>query len=220
VVRDNFFHTFLQLLSGQTGDQINLGPIGAILTAAFYWLVLMGALAVAVANWRVDAEQRSARHLGNAAMRVVMSAMWYLGTLWKLPLPVSGGFKYWLEQTVKFSSFQWHADIMQVMLNFIAITNPLVYLLEIGMTVALALGLVTRLAGWVGALFLFNLLIGLYSSPSEWPWTYVGIMFAHLLFVQVRIGRSLGLDNLIAKERIRLPGGPGGRLARVVRAVG
>jgi uncharacterized membrane protein YphA (DoxX/SURF4 family) len=219
-MRDNFFHTFVQLLTGQTGDQINLGPIGAALTAAFYWSVLIAAFAIAVANWRIDAEQRTVKNLGNAAMRLVMSGMWYLATLWKLPLPVSGGFKYWLGQTVKFSSFQWHADIMQVMLNLIAITNPLVYLLEIGMTLALGLGLATRLAGWVGALFLFNLLIGLYSSPSEWPWTYVGIMFTHLLFAQVRVGRSLGLDNLIAKGMVTLPGGREGSLARLTRAVG
>lgn len=219
-MRDNFFHTFFQLLTGQTGDQVNLGATGAFLTAAFYWLVLIAALAVMVINWRVDAEQRSAHHLGNAAMRVVMSGMWYLGTLWKLPLPVSGGFRYWMEQTVKFSSFQWHADVMQVMLNLIAITNPLVYLLEIGMTVALALGLLTRLAGWVGGLFLLNLLIGLYSSPGEWPWTYVGIMFTHLLFAQVCIGRSLGVDNLIAKGLVRLPGGQAGGVARLARALG
>lgn len=219
-MRDNFVHTFFELLSGQTGDQVTLGPTGAFLTAAFYWLVLLAALVIAVINWRADAAQRTPQHLGNAAMRVVMSGMWYLGTLWKLPLPVSGGFKYWMEQTVKFSSFQWHADIMQVMLNLIRITNPLVYLLEIGMTVALALGLATRLAGWVGALFLFNLLIGLYSSPSEWPWTYVGIMFTHMLFAQVRIGRSLGLDNLITKGMLIFPGGPAGGLSRVARALG
>jgi uncharacterized membrane protein YphA (DoxX/SURF4 family) len=219
-MRDNFFHTFLQLLTGQTGDQVNLGATGAILSAAFYCLVLLAALAIAAINWWLDAEQRSAHHLGNAAMRLTMSGMWYLGTLWKLPLPVSGGFKYWMEQTVKFSSFQWHANFMQVMLSVIAISNPLVYLLEIGLTVALALGVATRLAGWVGALFLFNLLIGLYNSPTEWPWTYVGIMITHLLFAQVRIGRSLGLDNLVANRVVALPGGPESGLARLARTLG
>jgi uncharacterized membrane protein YphA (DoxX/SURF4 family) len=219
-MRDNFFHTFFQLLSGQTGDQVSLGATGAILSAAFYWLVLLAAFSIAAINWRVDPGQRSAHHLGNAAMRVVMSGMWYLGTLWKLPLPVSGGFRYWMEQTVKFSSFQWHADFMQVMLNLIVISNPLVYLLEIGLTVSLALGLATRLAGWVGALFIFNLLIGLYNSPTEWPWTYICIMLTLLLFAQVRIGRSLGLDNLIAKRLLRLPGGPEGVLAGLARVLG
>ena len=219
-MRDNFFHTFFQLLTGQTGDQVNLGPAGGILTAAFYWLVLIGAVVVAVMSWRADAEQRSAHHLGNAAMRVVLSGMWYQGTLWKLPLPVSGGFKYWLAQTVKYSSFQLHADFMHVMLRLIAITNPLVYLLEIALTLAFALGLFNRFAGWIGALFVFNLLIGLYNDPTEWPWTYVGLIFTQLLFAQVRVGRSLGLDNLIAKGRVRLPGGPQGGLARLARICG
>ena len=72
-------------------------------------------------------------------MRFSLAGMWYLGTLWKLPLPVSDGFKYWLEQTVKFSSFQVHADLMQVFLNHIALVQPLVYLLEIGFTHGLML---------------------------------------------------------------------------------
>jgi hypothetical protein len=28
-------------------------------------------------------------------MRVMIGAMWFQGSLWKLPLPVSGGFEGW-----------------------------------------------------------------------------------------------------------------------------
>jgi hypothetical protein len=47
-------------------------------------------------NWRMDATQRTRTHVSIYAMRLVNAGMWYLGTLWKLPLPVSAGFKYWL----------------------------------------------------------------------------------------------------------------------------
>ncbi len=48
----------------------------------------------------------------------------------ELPLPVSEGFKFWLANTVKYSSFQAHASIMQVLLDHIALVQPLVFLLE------------------------------------------------------------------------------------------
>ena len=68
------------------------------------------------------------------------------------------------------------------------------------------LGIAVRLAGIVGVLFVLNLLIGLYNDPTEWPWTYVGIICAHGMFSVAQAGRSLGVDNLLAKRLI--PGLP------------
>ena len=142
--------------------------------------------------------------------------MWYLGSLWKLPLPVSPGFQFWMENTVKYSSFQLHADIMQLFLDHIAIAQPLVYLLEVGLTASLMLGFMVRLSGIVGALFIANLLIGLYNDPTEWPWTYVGVICAHGMFAATQAGRSFGLDNLLAKRLIPILRDTG-PVARAVR---
>ena len=91
-------------------------------------------------------------------------------------------------------------------LNHIALAQPLVFLLETTLAVSLMLGVAVRLAGVVGVLFVFNLLIGLYNDPTEWPWTYVGIICAHGMFAVFRAGRSLGVDNLLAKRLVpRLP---------------
>ena len=89
-----------------------------------------------------------------------------VGTLWKLPLPISAGFKFWLESTVKYSSFQAHASIMQVFLDHIALVQPLVFLLETALAISLMLGIAVRLAGIVGVLFILNLLIGLYNGSG------------------------------------------------------
>jgi len=91
----------------------------------------------------VGRTQRTGTHLSINAMRLVSAGMWYLGTLWKLPLPVAGGFKLWLENTVEYSSFQEHASIMQVFLDHIAPVQ-LVFLLETALAVSL------MLAGAVG----------------------------------------------------------------------
>jgi uncharacterized membrane protein YphA (DoxX/SURF4 family) len=139
------------------------------------------------------------------SMRFVMAGLWYLGSFWKLPWPVSDGFKFWLEACVKYSSFQWHADFMQIFVDHIAVVQPLIYLLEVFFAVSLMLGFMVRVSGIIAALFTFNLMIGLYNDPTEWPWTYVGIIFTELLLVVTNAGRSFGLDNLIARNLVRLP---------------
>jgi hypothetical protein len=200
-MRDNPIHTFFQVLGGNIPDQINLGGYRWF-EVALYWVLLIGSLAVAYTNWRMDATQRTGSHVSIYAMRLVSAGMWYLGTLWKLPLPVSAGFKYWLENTAKYSSFDAHAAIMQVFLDHIALVQPMVFLLETALAVSLMLGFMVRLAGVVGALFILNLLIGLYNDPSEWPWTYVGIICTHGMFTVAQAGRSFGIDNLLAKRLI------------------
>jgi len=199
-MRDNFFHTFVLFMTGQIPDQLSLGTLRWY-TVVLYWLLFIGGITVAVINWRRDPKQRTGHHLGVFLMRFTMAGMWYLGTLWKLPWPVSPGFKFWLESTVKYSQFQIHADIMQGFLDAIVVVQPLVYLLEIYLTAALMLGFTVRLAGTLGALFTLNLLIGLYNDPTEWPWTYVGVICAHGMFVAACAGRSLGVDNLLRLQQ-------------------
>ena len=148
-MRDNPIHTFFQVLSGNIPDQLNLGGYRWF-EVVFYWVLLIGSLAIAYTNWRMDATQRTGTHLSIYAMRLVSAGMWYLGTLWKLPLPVSAGFSSWLGNTVKYSSFQIHASIMQVFLDHIALVQPLVFLLETAICVSLMLGIAVRLAGIVG----------------------------------------------------------------------
>ena len=126
---DNPIHTFFQVLGGNLPDQLSLGEFRWF-EVALYWVLLIGSLAIAYSNWRMDATQRTGTHVSIYAMRLVSAGMWYLGSLWKLPLPVSGGFKFWLENTVKYSSFHAHSAIMQVFLDHIALVQPLVFLLE------------------------------------------------------------------------------------------
>ena len=218
-VRDNPIHTFFQLLTGEIGDQMALSPGLRGYTVLLYWALLIGGIAIAAISLRRDPTQRSGTNVSIFALRFIMAGLWYLGSLWKLPWPVSGGFKFWLESTVKFSSFQWHADVMQVFLDHIAFVQPLVYLLEVFFTMSLMFGFMVRVSSLIAALFTFNLLIGLYNDPTEWPWTYVGIIFTELLFVFTRAGRCLGADSLIAPHLVRLPLLRGPVTARAVRWV-
>ncbi len=209
--RDNPIHSFFQVMTGQIHDQLALGA-SRWLVVVLAWALFFGGIAVAARIWMKYPEQRTAHHAGVFAMRFVAAGMWYLGTLWKLPWPVAHGFKDWLTNCVTYSSFQWHADIMQVFLNHIAIVQPLVYLLEVFFAASLALGFAVRFTGIVAALLVLNLLVGLYNDPTEWVWTYVGIASAHGMFALSSAGQSLGLDFLLRRERVFAAGSYPARL--------
>ena len=204
-MRDNPIHSFYQVMTGQIHDQLALGSFRWF-TVAMAWAMFCGGLAVAGYCWARVPEQRTARHFLVFSMRFLSAGMWYLGTLWKMPWPVAHGFKDWLTNCVTYSSFQWHADIMQFMLNNIALVQPPVCLLEVFFATSLALGFAVRFTGTLAALFILNLLVGLYNDPTEWVWTYVGIMCAHGIFAADGAGRSLGLDYLLRTRPAFFPG--------------
>ena len=73
---------------------------------------------------------------------------------------------------------------------------------ELGMGLALVLGLFTPIAGLGAAFFFANLLLS-YLNPGtgEWIWTYVLLTMAALVVAFTRSGRALGLDRRLAKDR-------------------
>jgi hypothetical protein len=200
-MRDNPIHSLFQVLTGQIHDQLALGSYDW-LVVVMAWVLFFGGLAIAGYTWVKYPEQRTANNLSMFAMRFISAGMWYLGTLWKLPWPVAHGFKDWLTNCVTYSSFQWHADIMQFFLTNIAFVQPVIYLLEVFFATSMAFGFAVRLSGTLAALFTFNLLIGLYNDPTEWVWTYVGIICAHGMFAASGAGQSLGLDFLLRRNAV------------------
>ena len=190
----------LAFLVGNTGDYNALGP-AKYLSVAFFLLLIAGSIAIAYINWRRDPEQRTARHVAIWLMRSVTAGMWFQGTIWKLPLPVSNGFTYWTGALAKYTALPYHAALVNhVLLPGIGVLQPLVYLFEVFLTVSLLLGVGVRLAGVLAVLFTAHLWLGLYNDPTEWAWTYAAIMAAHGMFAVTEAGRSLGLDNLLRGE--------------------
>jgi len=48
--------------------------------------------------------------------------------------------------------------------------------------------------------YVLQLWLGLYGSPSEWPWTYMLLAMLTFLLVIEGAGRSLGLDAWLRRE--------------------
>ena len=205
-MRTNPFTDSWLFLIGQTPDHEALGSAKYLLVA-LYAAALIGGGAVAARAWSRDPAQRDGRRLAIWLFRTLIGTMWLQGSLWKLPLPVAGGFQYWTGQLVEHSWLPAHAALVRdVLLPNIAILDLVVWLTETLLGLSLMLGFGVRLAGLVGITFTLNLWVGLYHRGDEWPWNYVFLMLVHAFFVLDRAGECFGLDAMPVRQRLPAPG--------------
>ena len=192
-------------LIGATSDQETLGAARYVFVALFLALLAASAL-IARAVWRVDPAQRTAGHLSTWLFRILIGSMWFQGSLWKLPLPVSGALQYWTEQMAQYAAFPFYAALVRdVMLpRMAAVVDPFVFLAEMGLAVSYILGLAVRPVATLGALYALGLWLGLHRHPAEWPWEYIFLAAVQGMFAAHAAGVSLGLDALL-RRRAREP---------------
>jgi uncharacterized membrane protein YphA (DoxX/SURF4 family) len=196
----NPFTDILHFLTAATNDYLRLGAWRYLLLALF-WALLLISIAVAFQNWREDPAQRTGRHLGIWLVRVLIGCLWFQGMVWKLPLPVSDGLQYWTEQETTNAAFEFHRSFMKdIVLPHMTIFGPIVFLAELAFAASMMLGLAVRFVGVLAIAYVLQLWLGLYGSPSEWPWTYMFLAMLMFLFVLEGAGRSLGLDAWLRRD--------------------
>jgi uncharacterized membrane protein YphA (DoxX/SURF4 family) len=211
-VRTNPFYDTWLFLIGRTSDHENSG-VGGLLTLLFLALIV-ASIWIALRNWREDPTQRTTAHLATWFVRVMIGAMWFQGSLWKLPLPVSGGLKFWVLQEGNYAAFTIHKWIATNV--FVPALDSIVFLTELLLAVSFMLGFFVRPMAVIGILYTLQLWLGLYQDPSEWPWEYMFLIFTMGFFYVCRAGMSLGLDAWLARQ----PFGPfkeHGSLATIYR---
>jgi hypothetical protein len=178
-----------------------------------FWLLLIASAAIAAYVAARIPEQRSGRHVARWLFRLVIGAMWWQQTLWKLPPYYTDqpdapfgttGLANWMKIMGQHASIPLQADFVNniVLPNFYWFA-PLVYLAELLTALSLMLGAFVGLFGIIGALQIVNLWLGLYSAPHEWPWTYFFLIVLQLIFAFGYYGRSLGVDALLATRARR-----------------
>jgi uncharacterized membrane protein YphA (DoxX/SURF4 family) len=213
-MRVNPFYDSWLFLIGETDPQLGTGS-WRYLPVLLFWSLIVASALIAYRNWQADPAQRTLRDLGTWAARVAIGAMWFEGSLWKLPIP-SGGFKYWLEQEAQHAAFGFHkALVTDLLLPNFTVVNTIAFLCEIGMASAFILGFGVRAFALLGMVFAAQLYFGLYTHPGEWPWEFVFIVVICWLFFINAAGRSLGLDAILRRiPAIQDGGGPIARLYR------
>lgn len=176
-------------------------------TTAIFWLLLLGSIAVAVHVFRTMPAQRTTEHVADWLFRVLIGCMWWQQTLWKLPPFYTDhpeqpfgetGLAYWMGVMGRSTAIALQRDFVnEIVLPHFYLFAPIVYALEVLTAVSLILGLFVRFWGFIGALQILNLWLGLYNADGEWPWTYFFLLVVQLIFAIHHYGRSLGLDALI-----------------------
>ena len=74
-------------------------------------------------------------------MRVLIGSMWFQGSLWKLPLPLSGGFSGWTQALGDNAAFEFHQWIAKnIFVPLLPVINPIVFFTEFSLAVAFLLG--------------------------------------------------------------------------------
>src|SRR5947209_14883860 len=99
--------------------------IGFLTEPAWYtaviWLLLVAAMAIAVTAWRRLPEQRRPEAAAVALVRVLVGAMWWQQSLWKLPPYYTDdpaapfgttGLSFWMKQMVEFGPFDLQARLV------------------------------------------------------------------------------------------------------------
>jgi uncharacterized membrane protein YphA (DoxX/SURF4 family) len=198
----NPFSDFWDFVIGNTEDYNSLGSWKYLLVALFLALVA-ASIVIAVRNWQEDPAQRTASHLATWLIRVAVGGMWFQGMLWKLPLPISGGLKYWTEQMAQRAAFEWHRELVTtIYLPYLQIFNPIIFLAELTFAVSLMLGLGVRLASTLAIVFVLHLWLGIYQpgNPAEWPWSYIFLAIVMFMIALDAAGRSLGLDAWLRRH--------------------
>jgi uncharacterized membrane protein YphA (DoxX/SURF4 family) len=176
-------------------------------TTAFFSLLLISSIGIAIYVFRTDPAQRSIEHIGNWGFRVLIGSMWWQQSLWKLPPYYTDqpqepfgttGLAYWMGLMGKHAAIPLQADFVNnIVLPHFYLFAPIVYGLELVTAVSLILGCFVRLGGVIGGLQILNLWLGLYSAPGEWPWTYFFLLLLMLSFALHHYGRSLGIDAIV-----------------------
>ena len=219
-MRTNPLNETWAFLTGTSSFHQEAGFQGIFMVPLFYILLAAG-IWIARKNWIEDPSQRTAEHLATWFMRVMIGVMWFEGSVWKLPLPLSEGFPYWVDQMKTHAAFDLHrwvvVNIYQTQ-PILTIMNIKVFFIEVAMAASFILGFGVRLFAVIGMAFAFHLYLGLYRHPAEWPWLFFFLIFVQGFFVMHAAGRSLGLDAILrkAKEGVFAPGSTLGDLYRRV----
>jgi uncharacterized membrane protein YphA (DoxX/SURF4 family) len=212
---------FWDFLIGNTNDHNDLGSWKYLFVALFIALVA-ASIVIAVRNWQEDPSQRTGAHLLTWFVRVLVGGMWFQGMLWKLPLPVSSGLRYWTQQMGNRAAFSFHREVVrEYYLPYLHILDPIVFLAELTFAVSLILGLGVRLVSALSIVFVLHLWLGIYrpGDPAEWPWSYVFLAIVMLMFSLNAAGRSLGLDAWLRRHVAAVREGYG-FLGGLLRAAG
>lgn len=162
----------------------------------------------------VDASSVSGgRSLGLAILRITLGIIvlvaWFdnLGKDLYTADGLTGFIDYLFSEEGNNSSLGFYQSFLDTLVVPMAgVVSKFQLVVELGIGIGLILGLFTRFFSLAALIFFITVFLG-YFGGNEWIWTYVLLMAASLTVFLGYAGRTLGVDQAIAKMRGSSPFG-------------
>ena len=145
----------------------------------------------------------SLRSLG--IFRILFGVLYIHSAIIKAPWVMADGHRFgflysWIEKEIAYPTVSVYAAFLRhVVLPSFTVFGALTCLVELGLGLALVLGLFVPVAGTLGTLWMLNIAVGSFNVPGEWGWIWVLLIMPQIVFALCRAGRPLGLDAVIAR---------------------
>ena len=136
---------------------------------------------------------------GLTVVRIALGVWWLSQFSWK-PLPNFGcpneGFCVWLDKEIQYPLLPLYADMVRAIIRPNAVIfGWFSFLVETALGLGFVFGILTRIAGFVGALWSINLLVGLLAVPGETSWYYVSMILLDFLYFAVGGYGQISIDR-------------------------
>ncbi len=160
-----------------------------------------------------DVDRSNGRSLGLAILRITLGVIvlvaWFdnLGKDLYTADGLKGFIDYLFSEEGNNSSLGFYESILDaVVVPAAAIVSKFQLVVELGIGVGLILGAFTRFFSLAAVIFFFTVFLG-YFGGNEWIWTYVLLIASSLTVFLGYAGRTLGVDQALAKARGASPFG-------------
>jgi len=132
-----------------------------------------------------------------ALLRIGVALLWMQNAAWKTPpdFATLRHFTGWAIEHEVFAPYAWLVEHL-VLPNF-GFFGWAVLLVEAALGGFLLVGLATRLWALVGIGQTIAIMLATFNEPSEWHWSYLLMVLAHLTIFAVAAGRYVGVDGLL-----------------------
>jgi thiosulfate dehydrogenase [quinone] large subunit len=138
--------------------------------------------------------------------RIVLGLLWLANIHWKVPTEfgedTGGGLFKYSESVTRnspFAPFTWITE--EIVLPNFAFFGWFTLLSEVALALFLIIGYRTKLVALAGAAMSIPIMLSVlyYDRADEWSWSYILMIFAHLLVYASDAGNHLGVDGVLRR---------------------
>lgn len=139
-----------------------------------------------------------------AIFRIAFGLLYLDMAVQKAPWRNFGWLEGFIEKEIANPAFPAVAAFLRdVVLPNLTLFGMVTFLVEFGLGVGLLFGILTRLVGLAGFLWMVNIAVQAFNVPEEWYWIWPLLTLPQFCFAFSGSGRVLGVDGWLAPALAR-----------------